>query len=74
MSATAAMAVVSAPAGRSGLRISSSLTTPATPAAAKATPTARAAGSPSDTLASQPAKAPMVRCEAMAKFGKRRTA
>ena len=51
VSATAAMAAVSAPAGRRGFSTTSSLITPAAPATRKATATAAHAGKPKDVLA-----------------------
>ncbi len=51
VSATAAMAAVSAPEGRRGFSTTSSLITPATPATRKATPTAAQAGKPPAVLA-----------------------
>ncbi len=68
------MAVVMNPARRNGRSTNSSLTSPTSPAARKAQPSDGSTDSPNRTFAMNPANAPIVACEARAKFGKRRTA
>ena len=75
VSAIEPMAVVMKPAARNGFRISSSVATPTSPATTNAAQQRRhRPATPSHTLATKPAKAPTVMCEASAKFVNRSTA
>ena len=60
VSAIEPMAVVMKPAARNGLRMNSSVATPTSPATTKAASSDGTTGQASLTLATKPAKAPMV--------------
>src|SRR6476646_3184331 len=74
VSAIEPIAVVMKPDARNGFRISSSVATPTSPATTNAASSDAITGQPSHTLAMKPANAPIVMCEASAKFVNRSTA